>query len=58
MGEMRNTDNIVVGKPKWKRSFGKSGRRCVDNTRMELMEIGKVWTGFIWHRIGNRGEPL
>jgi hypothetical protein len=41
---MRNLYRIFVGRPK---------RRWKDNIRMDLREIGwKLWTGFIWIRIG------
>jgi hypothetical protein len=46
MGEMRNTHNILVGKPEWKRPRGRLG---VDG-RILLEWIlrkqnGKMWTG-------------
>jgi hypothetical protein len=31
MGEMRNTYNISVGKPEWRRPLGNLGPRCEDN---------------------------
>jgi hypothetical protein len=59
MGEMRNVHNILVGKPKEKRPLGKPRRRWEDNIGMDLREVGgKVWTGFIWLRIGTSGGLL
>jgi hypothetical protein len=56
MGDKRNAYNILVGKPEGKRLLGRPRRRWKDNIRMDLREYGtKVWTGFIWLRIGNSG---
>jgi hypothetical protein len=42
MGKMRNTNNILVGKPGRKRLLGRPRRRCEDNIKMDLKEI---WCG-------------
>jgi hypothetical protein len=39
MRDMRNTYNILVGKPERKRQFGRSRRKWDDNIRMDLREI-------------------
>jgi hypothetical protein len=56
MEEVRNAYNILVRKPEGKRPHGK----WEDNIRIDLREIrcGKVWTGFIWLRIGISGGLL
>jgi hypothetical protein len=56
---MRNVYKILVDKPEGKRPHRKLG---VDG-RMMLewilgTERGKMWTGFIWLKIGNSGGPL
>jgi hypothetical protein len=38
-GEMRNKYNILVGKPKWKRSLGRTRKRWENNIKMYPMEI-------------------
>jgi hypothetical protein len=38
MGGKRNAYSIVVGKPKGKRSLGRSGLRWMDNIKMDLRE--------------------
>jgi hypothetical protein len=43
MGETRNAYRILVGKPEGKRPLGRPRRRCVDNIKMDLREIG--WDG-------------
>jgi hypothetical protein len=43
MGEMRNEQKILVGKPEGNMSFGKTRRRWEDNIRMDLREI--EWEG-------------
>jgi hypothetical protein len=59
MEEMRNAYNILVGKPEGKRPVGRYRRRWEDTIRIYLRKIGwKVWTGFVWLRIGASGEPL
>jgi hypothetical protein len=40
MGEKRNAYTLLVGKPEGKRPLGRPIRRCVDNIRMDLGEIG------------------
>jgi len=52
---IRNIYKILVAKPVGKTPLGRSRCRW-ENIRMHLREIGgKVWTGFIWHRIGTSG---
>jgi hypothetical protein len=40
MGETRNSFKILMGKPDGKSPLGRSGRRLVDNIKMELREMG------------------
>jgi hypothetical protein len=42
-GAKRNAYRILVGKPEGKRPLGRPRRRCVDNIKMDLREIG--WEG-------------
>jgi hypothetical protein len=56
MGEKRNVYKIVVRKLEGKRPLGRCRLRWEDNTRIDLKEIGWVWTGFIWLRIGTSGR--
>jgi hypothetical protein len=46
MGEKRNACRILVGKPEGRRPLGKPRRRCVDNIKIDLREIG--WDGVDW----------
>jgi len=39
MGEMRNSYNILVGKPEGKRPLGRPRRRWEDNIKMYLRKI-------------------
>jgi hypothetical protein len=41
--EEKNAYRILVGKPEGKKPLGRPGRRWVDNSRMDLREIG--WDG-------------
>jgi transposase len=43
VAEKRNVYRILVGKPEGKRPQGRPRRRCVDNIKMDLREIG--WDG-------------
>jgi hypothetical protein len=55
MKEMRNAYNTSVGKSEGKRP----PFRLRNNIRIVLRKQGgKVWTGFIWLRIGTSGELL
>jgi hypothetical protein len=40
MRERRNAYRILVGKPEGRRPLGRPRRRCVDNIKMDLREIG------------------
>jgi hypothetical protein len=46
MVQTRNSYRILVGKPEGKRPLGRPRRRCVDNIKMDLREIG--WDGRDW----------
>jgi hypothetical protein len=46
MGVKRNANRILVGKPEGKRPLGRPRRRCVDNIKIDLREIG--WDGMDW----------
>jgi hypothetical protein len=50
----------VFGKPEGKRPLGRPRRRCVDNIKMDLTEIGfwMLQTGLIWLRIETSGGLL
>jgi hypothetical protein len=40
MGEKRNVYRLLVGKPEGKRPLGRPRRRCIDNIKIDLLEIG------------------
>jgi hypothetical protein len=40
MGEKRNAYRLLVGELEGKRPLGRPRRRCVDNIRMDLGEVG------------------
>jgi hypothetical protein len=46
MGEKRTACRILMGKPEGKRTLGRTRRRWVDNTKIDLREIG--WDGMDW----------
>jgi hypothetical protein len=46
MWEKRNAYRILVGKPEGKRPQGRAKRRCVNNIKMDIKEIG--WDGMDW----------
>jgi len=43
---------FLLGKLEGNRPLGRPRRRWVDNIRMDLQEVGCVWTGSSWLRIG------
>jgi hypothetical protein len=43
MGEKRNVYRLLVGKPEGKTPIGRPRHRCLDNIKMDLVEIG--WSG-------------
>jgi len=53
MGEERGAYRVLVGKPEEKRPLGRPRRRCVDNIRMDLQEVGcryVDWVGLVQDR--------
>jgi hypothetical protein len=40
MGERRGAYRVLVGKPEGKRPLGRPRRRCKDNIKMDLQEVG------------------
>jgi hypothetical protein len=56
MRQKRDAYRILVGKPEGRNPLGRPRRRWVDNTKMDLREIG--WIRFIWLRIGTSGGLL
>jgi hypothetical protein len=57
MGEWRGVYRVLVGKPVGKRQLVRPRRRCEDNVKMDLQEVGcGVWIGWSWLRIGKVGE--
>jgi hypothetical protein len=55
MGERRGVYRVLMGKPEGKRLLGRLRRRCEDNIKMDLQEVG---CGGIWIRIGTGGGQL
>jgi hypothetical protein len=54
MGEMKNSYNILVGKPEGKRSFGRPRRRWEDNIGMDFWEVG--WERVDWMHLAQDGD--
>jgi hypothetical protein len=54
MGEKRNAYRLLVGKPEGKIPLGRPRCRCLDNIRMDLVEVG--WGDVDW--IGTGRELL
>ena len=53
MGEERGVYRVLVGKLEGRRPVGRPRRRCVDNIRMDLQEVGcgyMDWTGLVQDR--------
>jgi hypothetical protein len=46
IGRKKNTYRILAGNPEGKRPLGRQRHRCVDNTKIDLGEIG--WDGVDW----------
>jgi hypothetical protein len=46
MGDKRNSYRLFVGKPEGKRPLGRPRRWCVDNIKMDLVEVG--WGDVDW----------
>jgi hypothetical protein len=59
MGGMRNAYEILAAKPKGKRSLDRPRRRChvILDCILEK-KYDRMWTGFVWLRIGTSVSPL
>ena len=44
MGEERGVYRVLLGKPEGRTPLGRPRRRCVDNIRMDLQEVGCGYT--------------
>jgi len=52
-GEERRVNGVLVGKPEGKRPLERPRRRCLNNIRMELQEVGcgyMDWIGLVQDR--------
>jgi hypothetical protein len=58
MGERRGTQRVLERKQEGKRPLGRSWRRWKDNVKIDLQEMGRAGTGFIWLRIWTGGRLL
>jgi hypothetical protein len=59
MDENRNAYRLFLGNTEGKRPLGRSRRRCVDNIKIDVGEIGcTVWTGLVCLRIATTGRFL
>jgi len=47
LGDEKGVYRVLVGKTKGKRPLGRPRRRCVDNIRMNLKEVGCVYMDWI-----------
>ena len=47
MGERRGVYRVLVGKPEGKRLLERPRRRCEDNIKMNLQEIGSGGMGWV-----------
>ena len=47
MGEERGAYRVLVGKPEGKRPLGRPRRRCVDNIKVDLQEVGCGYVDWI-----------
>jgi hypothetical protein len=57
-GEKRNVYRLLAGKPEGKRSLGRPRRRQMDNSKMDLVEIGQGGVVLVLVRIGTGGGLL
>jgi len=59
VGDMIVAYRAFVGKPEGKRPLGRPARRCEDNIKMDLPEVGwRAWAGLFRLRIGTGGGLL
>jgi hypothetical protein len=56
MGQKRNAYRILVGKPEGKRPLGRQRRRRLDNTEMNVIEIG--WDDVDWIDMAQDRAPV
>jgi hypothetical protein len=54
MDEMRNAQNVLVGKSEWKRPLGRPSCGWEDTIRIDLREVG--WKGVDWIRLAQNRD--
>ena len=47
MDEERGVDMVLLGEPEGRRPLGRPRRRCVDNIRLDLQEVGRGYMDWI-----------
>jgi hypothetical protein len=58
-GKIRYTYKILVRKTEAKKHLGNNGIDWKDNMKMDLTNLlVRMWTGFIWFRIGSSDSLL
>jgi len=59
LGDGRGVHRTLVGKSEGKRPLGRPRRRCEDNIKMDLQEVGGFGRNrWSWLRIGKGGRHL
>jgi len=59
MGQRRNVYMALMGKPEAEKPLGRPGHRWDNNIKINFKQVdGKMWTEFIWFRIGVGGRCL
>jgi len=55
-----NKYRFLVGKPEGEKPMGRPRRRCEDDIKMDLQELGwwESWTGLVWLRTGTSDRLL
>jgi len=59
MEEGRGVYRVLVGKSEGNRPFGTPRRRCENNIKLDLQELGRgAWRGSTWLRTGTSSGHL
>jgi hypothetical protein len=57
--KIRNVYTVLIGKPEGMRPLGRPRHIWEDNIKMNIKKWGvRLWTGFVWLRIGTSDDIL
>jgi hypothetical protein len=58
VGQWKGAHRLLVAKPEKNNPLRRLRHRWDTNTKKDIQQNGRAWTGFIWFKIETIGRPL